>query len=65
MFLLAIQIQQKFPLDVIQLLVIILQQIFAQLLCHVRNFVVITLLASRLEWNQISIELVKFSKKIY
>ena len=60
-FLPAIQIQWKLRLAIIPLLAIRSRQIFAhattaQLLCHVQNFVAITLLDSRWEWNEISIE---------
>ena len=60
-FLPAIQIRWKLRLAVIPLLAIRSQQIFAhattaQLSCHVQNFVVITVLESRWEWNEISIE---------
>ena len=58
----AIQIRWKLCLPVIPLLAIRSQQIFAhamtaQLLCHVQNFVAITVLESRWEWNEISIEI--------
>ena len=57
----AIQTRWKLRLAVIPLLAIRSQQIFAhattaQLSCHVQNFVAITVLASRWEWNEISIE---------
>ena len=60
-FLPAIQIRWKLRLAVIPLLAISTQQIFAhattaQLSCHVQNFVAITVLESRWEWNEISIE---------
>ena len=60
-FLPAIQIRWKLRLAVIPLLAIRSRQIFAhattaQLSCHVQNFVAITLLDSRWEWNEISIE---------
>ena len=60
-FLPAIQIRWKLRLAVIPLLAIRSQQIFAhattaQLSCHVQNFVAITVLESRWEWNEISIE---------
>ena len=60
-FLPAIQIRWKFRLAVILLLAIRSQQIFAhattaQLSCHVQNFVAITVLELRWEWNEISIE---------
>ena len=60
-FLPAIQIRWKLHLAVIPLLAIRLQQIFAhattaQLSCHVQNFVAITVLESRWEWNDISIK---------
>ena len=60
-FLPAIQIRWKLRLAVILLLAIRSQQIFAhattaQLSCHVQNFVAITVLESRGEWNEISIE---------
>ena len=58
----AIQIRWKIRLAVIPLLAIRSQQIFAhattaQLSCHVQNFVAITVLESRWEWNEISIDL--------
>ena len=61
-FLPAIQIRWKLCLAVIPLLAIRSRQMFAhattaQLSCHVQNIVAITLLDSRLEWNEISIEL--------
>ena len=57
----AIQIRWKLRLAVIPLLVIRSQQIFAhattaQLSCHVQNIVAITVLESRWECNEISIE---------
>ena len=57
----AIQIRWKFRRAVIPLLANRSQQIFAhdttaQLSCHVQNVVAITLLESRSEWNEISIE---------
>ena len=60
-FLPAIQIRWKFRLAIIPLLAIRSQQIFAhamtaQLSCHAQNFVVITILESSWEWNEISIE---------
>ena len=60
-FLPAIQIRWKLGLAVIPLLAIRSQQIFAhattaQLSCQVQNFVTITVLESRWEWNEISIE---------
>ena len=60
-FLPAIQIRWKLRLAVIPLMAIRSQQIFAhattaQLSCHVQNFVAITVLESRWEWNEISIE---------
>ena len=60
-FLPAIQIRLKLSLTIIPLLAIISQQISAhattaQLSCHVQNFVAITVLESRREWNEISIE---------
>ena len=60
-FLPAIHIRWKFRLAVIPLLAIRSQQIFAhattaQLSCHVQNFVAITVLESRWEWNEISNE---------
>ena len=59
-FLPAIQIWWKLHLAVIPLLAIRSRQILAhartaQLSCHVQNFVAITLLDSRWEWNDISI----------
>ena len=59
-FLLAIQIRWKLRHAVIPLLTNRSQQIFAhattaQLSCHVQNLVVITVLESRWEWNEISI----------
>ena len=55
------QIQWKLRLAVTPLLAIRSQQIFAhattvQLSCHVQNFVAITVLELRWEWNEISIE---------
>ena len=60
-FLPAIQIRWKLRLAVIPLLAIRSTQIFAhattaQLSCHVQNFVAITVLESRWDWNEISIE---------
>ena len=60
-FLPAIYIRWKIRLAAIPLLAIRSQQIFAhattaQLSCHVQNFVAITVLESRWEWNEISIE---------
>ena len=60
-FLPAIQIRWKLRLAVIPLLAIKSQQIFvhattAQLSCHVQNFVAITVVESKCEWNEISIE---------
>ena len=60
-FLPAIQIRWKLRLDVIPLLAFRSQQIFAhattaQLFCHVQNIVAITVLESRWECNEISIE---------
>ena len=57
----AIQIRWKLRLAITPLLAIKSQQIFAhattaQLPCHVQNFVVITVLELRWEWNEISIE---------
>ena len=57
----AIQIRWKFRLVITPLLAIRSQQIFAhattaQLSCRVQNFVAITVLESRWEWNDISIE---------
>ena len=58
----AIQIRWKLRLSITPLLAIRSQQIFAhattaQLSCHVNNFVAITVLESRWEWNEIFIEL--------
>ena len=63
-FLLAIQTRWKLRLAVILLLAIRSQQIFAhattaQLSCHVKKFVAITVLASRWEWNEIWIAMEK------
>ena len=60
-FLPAIQIRWKLRLAITPLLAIRSQQIFAhatttQLACHVQNFVMITILESRWEWNEISIK---------
>ena len=60
-FLLAIQIRRKIRLAVIPFLAIRPQQIFAhatiaQLSGHVQNFVTITALQSRWEWNEVFIE---------
>ena len=60
-FLPAIQIRWKLRLAITPLLAIRSQQIFAhattaQLSCHVKHFVAITVLESRWEWNEISIE---------
>ena len=60
-FLPAIQIRWKLRLAITPLLAIRSQQIFAhamtaQLSCHVQNFVEITVLESRWEWNEISTE---------
>ena len=60
-FLPAIQIRWKIRLAVIPLMAIKSQQIFAhatttQLSCHVHNFVAITVLEPKWEWNKISIE---------
>ena len=60
-FLPAIQIRWKLRLAITPLLAIRSQQILAhattaQLSCHVQNFVAITVLESRWEWNEISIE---------
>ena len=60
-FLPVIQIRWKFRLAITQLLAIRSQHIFAhamtaQLSCHIQNFVAITVLESRWEWNEISIE---------
>ena len=60
-FLPTIQIRWKLRLAITPLLAIRSQQIFAhattaQLSCHVQNFVAITVLESRWEWNEISIE---------
>ena len=60
-FLPAIQIRWKLRLAVIPLLTIRSQQIFAhattaQLSCHEQKFVAITVLKSRGDWNEISIE---------
>ena len=57
----AIQMRWKSRLVVIPLLAIRSQQIFAhattaQLSCHLQNFVAITVLKLRWEWNEISIE---------
>ena len=56
----AIQIRWKLRLAAILSMAIRSQQNFAhattaQLLCHVQNFVAITVLKSRWEWNKISI----------
>ena len=61
-FLPAIQIRSKFRLATTPLLAIRSQQIFAhattaQLSCHVQNFVAITVLESRWEWKEMSIEI--------
>ena len=55
-FLPAIQIRWKLRLAVIPLLAIRSQQIFAHATTAVQNFVAITVLESRWEWNEISIE---------
>ena len=60
-FLPVIQIRWKIRLAVIPLLAIISRQFFAhvttaRLSCHVQKFVAITVLESRWEWNEISIE---------
>ena len=60
-FLPAIQIRWKPHLAAIPLLAIRSRQFFAhattaQLSCHVQNFITITVLESRWEWNEISIE---------
>ena len=60
-FLPAIQIRRKLCIAIIPLLAIWSQQIIAhattaQLSCHVQNFVATTVLVSRWEWNEISIE---------
>ena len=60
-FLPAIQIRWKLCLAVIPLLAIRSQQFFAhattaQLSCHVQNFVAITLLDWKWEWNKISLK---------
>ena len=60
-FLPAIQIRWKFRLAVIPLMDIKSRHIFAhattaQLSCHVQNFVAITVLEPKWEWNEISIE---------
>ena len=60
-FLPAIQIRWKLRLVITPLLAIRSQQIFAhattaQLSCHVQNFVAITVLELRWEWNENSIE---------
>ena len=60
-FLPAIQIRWKLRLAIIPLLVVRSQQIFAhattaQLSCHAQNVIAITVLESRWEWNEISIE---------
>ena len=61
-FLPPIQIRWKLRLAITPLLAIRSQQIFAhattaQLSCHVQNFVAITILESRWEWNEIFINL--------
>ena len=60
-FLTAIQIRWKLRLAAIPLRFVSSQQMFAhattaQLSCHVQNFVAVTVLESRGEWNEISIE---------
>ena len=61
-FLPAIQIRWKIRLALIPLMAIKSQQILymprptAQLSCHVQNFVAMTVLEPRWEWNEISIE---------
>ena len=60
-FLPVIQIRWKLRLALIPLLAIRSQHVFAhattaQLSCHAQNFVAITVLKSRWEWNEISIE---------
>ena len=60
-FLPVIQIRWKIRLAITPLLAIRSQQIFAhvttaRLSCHVQKFVAITVLESRWEWNEISIE---------
>ena len=57
----AIQIRWKIRLAVIPLLVIKSQQFFAhamtaELSCHVKNFVAVTLAESRWEWKELFIE---------